>query len=157
MRRATIVTVRTMIVLLLAAAAADVKIPGRSRDRVRIHLVDRSASTDVPGPAESLLPKDADDIIARDLQTRSGGDVVAWASFGRTTAFESRTVDGSATDLAGFARAAVERTSGAALNDFIRSIADGGDGARLDFRAADNYDDYIFWMYNLTLAQNPRG
>ena len=70
MRRATIVTVRTMIVLLLAAAAADVKIPGRSRDRVRIHLVDRSASTAVPGPAESLLPKDADDIIARDTQTR---------------------------------------------------------------------------------------
>jgi|SRR6185295_3701494 len=62
----------------------------------------------------------------------------------------------TATDLAGFARAAVERTSGAALNDFIRSIADGGDGARLDFRAADNYDDYIFWLYNLILAQGPR-
>ena len=40
--------------------------------------------------------------------------------------------------------------------DFIRSIADGGDGARLDFRAADNYDDYIFWLYNLILAQGSR-
>jgi uncharacterized membrane protein len=98
-----------MIVLLLAAAAIDVKLPGRSRDRVRIHLIDRSASTAVPGPAESLQPRDADDIVARDVATRSGGDAVGWASFGRTTAFESRSVDGSATDLAGALAAALAR------------------------------------------------
>src|SRR5262245_25029748 len=98
-----------MIVLLLASAAFDLKLPGRSRDRSRIHLIDRSASVAVPGPAESLLPRDADDIVARDAETRSGGDAVAWASFGRTTAFESRTVDGSATDLAGALSAALGR------------------------------------------------
>src|SRR5262245_17920612 len=98
-----------MIVLLLAAAAIDVKLPGRSRDRVRIHLIDRSASVSMPGPAESLLPRDADDIVARDAETRARGDVVSWASFGRTTAFESRTVDGSATDLAGALSAALGR------------------------------------------------
>src|SRR5262245_35371073 len=98
-----------MIVLLLAAAAIDVKLPGRSRDRVRIHLIDRSASVSMPGPAESLLPRDADDIVARDAETRARGDVVSWASFGRTTAFESRTVDGSATDLAGALSTALGR------------------------------------------------
>jgi len=108
-RRATIVTVRTMIVLLLAAAAVDVKLPGRSRDRVRIHLIDRSASTAVPGPVESLQPRDADDIVARDVATRSGGDSISWASFGRAIAFESRTVDGSSTDLAGALAAALGR------------------------------------------------
>jgi uncharacterized membrane protein len=101
--------VRTMIVLLLGAAAFDLPIPGRSRDRIRIHLIDRSASTAVPGPAESLLPRDADDIVARDVASRSGGDAVGWASFGRTTAFESRTVDGTATDLAGALATALGR------------------------------------------------
>ena len=62
----------------------------------------------------------------------------------------------TASDIAGFARAAVERASGAAINDWIRSVAKGGDGARLDFRTADNYDDYVFWLYNLILAQGPR-
>ena len=62
----------------------------------------------------------------------------------------------STSDIAGFARAAVERASGTALNDWIRSVAQGGDGGRLDFRSPDDYDDYIFWLYNLILAQGPR-
>lgn len=109
MRRATIISVRTMIVLLLAAAVADLRLPGRSSDRTRLHLVDRSASVGVPGPPESLLPANADEIIASDAAARAGGDVVTWASFGRTTAFESKAVDGSATDLAGALAAALGR------------------------------------------------
>jgi uncharacterized membrane protein len=108
-RRATIITVRTMIVLLLGAAVADLPLPGRSRDRVRIHLVDRSASVLVPGPVESLLPANADEIVASDAAARAGGDVVTWAAFGRTVAFESRTVDASSTDLAGALSAALGR------------------------------------------------
>jgi membrane associated rhomboid family serine protease len=60
------------------------------------------------------------------------------------------------TDLTGFAHAVVGRAGGAAINEWIRSFARGGDGARLDFRTSDHYDDYIFWLYNLTLAQGPR-
>jgi hypothetical protein len=59
-------------------------------------------------------------------------------------------------DLGGFARSVVERVGGAAINAGIRSFASAGDGARLDFRTSDHYDDYIFWLYNLTLAQGPR-
>jgi membrane associated rhomboid family serine protease len=62
-----------------------------------------------------------------------------------------------ASTLVGFASAVVMRAAGAVLNEGIRTAADGGIGTRLDFRTAENYDDYIFWMYNLTLAQNPRG
>lgn len=109
MRRATIITVRSLIVLLLLGAAADLKLPGRSRDRVRIHLVDRSASVLVPGPVESLQPGNADEIIADDVAKRSGGDIITWASFGRAPAFESRSVDPSATDLAAALTAALGR------------------------------------------------
>jgi hypothetical protein len=109
LRRATIITVRSLIVLLLLGATLDVKLPGRTRDRIRIHLVDRSASVLVPGPVESLLPANADEIIAHDLQSRSGGDVITWASFGRAPAFESRSVDPSGTDLAAALTAALGR------------------------------------------------
>lgn len=109
MRRATIITVRTMIVLLLGAAVADLKLPGRSRDRTRLHLVDRSASVLVPGPPESLVPANADEIIASDAAARSGADVVTWASFGRSPAFESRAVDPSTTDLAAALAAALAK------------------------------------------------
>ncbi|HVE41233.1 MAG TPA: VWA domain-containing protein [Planctomycetota bacterium] len=109
MRRAAIITVRSLIVLTLLAAALDLKLPGRSRDRVRIHLIDRSASVLVPGPVESLLPRDADEIVARDVATKPGGDVITWASFGRAPAFESPSVDPSATDLAAALTAALGR------------------------------------------------
>jgi hypothetical protein len=109
-RRATIVTLRSMIVLLLCAAVADLKIPGRSRDRVRLHLVDRSGSiTKVEGPRESLKVEDADDIIAHDRETKASDDTVTWASFGRDIAFESKRVDASATDLSGALTAALGR------------------------------------------------
>jgi hypothetical protein len=108
-RRATIVTVRTMIVLLLVAAVADLKLPGRSRDRTRLHLIDRSASVLVSGPPESLLPANADEIVASDAAARFAGDIVTWASFGRSAAFESKAVDASATDLAAALAAALGR------------------------------------------------
>jgi membrane associated rhomboid family serine protease len=59
------------------------------------------------------------------------------------------------TDLAGFARAALNR-SGAAVTDGVRALAAGSGGGRLDFKSASDYDDYIFWLYNLTLAQGAR-
>src|ERR1051326_8115926 len=98
-----------MIVLLLLAAALDVTLPGRSQERVRVHLIDRSASVLVPGPVESMLPKDADEIVARDVATKAGGDVVTWASFGRAPAFESKTVDATATGMAGALSAALAK------------------------------------------------
>jgi membrane associated rhomboid family serine protease len=63
------------------------------------------------------------------------------------------------TDLAGFARAVLDRAAGA-TNDGLSALAGGSDGGRLDFRSAADYDDYIFWLYNLILARglpNPRG
>ncbi len=56
------------------------------------------------------------------------------------------------TDLAGLARAALDRAAGS-TNDGLRALAGGPDGARLDFRSAADYDDYIFWLYNLILAK----
>lgn len=109
MRRATIITVRTMIVLLLVAAVADLPLPGRSRDRVRLYLVDRSASVLVPGPAESLLPRNVDEIIAHDRATRIGSDQVLWASFAGDVAFESTAVQAGATNLAGALTTALGR------------------------------------------------
>lgn len=109
MRRATIITARTMIVLLLAAAIADLPLPGRSRDRVRLYLVDRSASVLVPGPAESLLPRDADEIIAHDRSTKHAADQVIWASFGKDVAFETVAVDPTSTNLAGALSAVLGR------------------------------------------------
>ena len=62
----------------------------------------------------------------------------------------------SATDLGGFASSVVVRAAGTTINDGIRTAAEGGIGSRLDFRTPENYDDYIFWLYNLILAQGPR-
>jgi membrane associated rhomboid family serine protease len=59
------------------------------------------------------------------------------------------------TDLAGFARAAIHR-GGAAVNEGLRILAGGSGGGRLDFKLATDYDDYVFWLYNLTLAQGSR-
>jgi uncharacterized membrane protein len=98
-----------MIVLLLLGAAFDVKLPGRTRDRVRIHLIDRSGSVLVPGPIESLRPEDAEEISTHNFSVERHRDVITWASFGRNVAFESRAVDPSATDLAGALTAALGR------------------------------------------------
>jgi len=56
------------------------------------------------------------------------------------------------TDLAGLARAALDRAAGS-TNDGLRELAGSRDGRRLDFRSAADYDDYIFWLYNLILAK----
>src|SRR5204863_181721 len=49
------------------------------------------------------------EIVARDVATRPGGDVITWASFGRAPAFESPSVDPTATDLAAALNAALGR------------------------------------------------
>jgi hypothetical protein len=107
-RRVTIVAVRALLLIALLAAAFDVSLPGGTPDRVRIHLVDRSDSVKVKVPG-SLDLKDADEIIAHDRDTRSGGDTVTWASFGKNVAFESKNVDSSGSDLAGALAAALAR------------------------------------------------
>jgi len=109
LRRAAIVTVRCLIVLLLLAAARDVPLPRRSGDRVRIHLVDRSGSVSVRGPAVSLRPANIDAVIAYDRQTRASGDLVTWASFGKTLAWESDQVDPSGSDVSLALTAALAR------------------------------------------------
>ena len=99
MRRATIFTVRLLIVLLLCAAALDLPLPRRSGDRIRVHLLDRSKSVSLNGPLNSLKLSDADAIVAHDRDAKSTGDTVTWASFGKTLAWESSTVDDSGTNL----------------------------------------------------------
>lgn len=100
MRRAAIWTARGLAVLTLAAAVADLPLPGRSRARVRVHLIDRSGSVQVPGAPESLTPADARRIVDWDLRRApASGDRVLWASFGRDIAFESETVDPDASRL----------------------------------------------------------
>jgi len=98
-RRATLLGVRLMIVLLLTAAALHLPLPRRSGDRVRIHLIDRSQSVGLKGPTESLRPEDVDAIIAHDRDAKAPGDTVTWASFGKTMAWESKEVDPRGTDL----------------------------------------------------------
>jgi hypothetical protein len=99
-RRVTIVAVRALLLLALIAAGLDVPLPTGTPDRVRIHLVDRSQSVTLKGPGDSLDLKDADAIIAHDRETRSGGDSITAASFGKTIAFESSNVDASGSELA---------------------------------------------------------
>ena len=50
--------------------------------------------------------------------------------------------------------AALEKAGGA-TNDGIRAAAGVSDWGRLDFRNAADYDDYVFWLYTLTLAKGP--
>jgi membrane associated rhomboid family serine protease len=74
----------------------------------------------------------------------------------RATALREIARDGRAevpTDLAGFGRAIVDRAGTAVLNDGVRRIAASASWDRLDFRSATDYDDYVFWYYNLILAQ----
>ncbi len=109
MRRSAGISTRILLVLGLGAAALDLPLPARNDARVRIHLVDRSGSVLVPGPVESLAPRDSDDLIARDRQLARRDDVVTWASFGRDVAFESRAVDPSASSLSAALEAALAR------------------------------------------------
>jgi membrane associated rhomboid family serine protease len=59
-----------------------------------------------------------------------------------------------ATNLGGFARAILDRCVGATVNPGIRILAAGAAWDRLDFRSEADYDDYVFWIYNLALHQN---
>jgi membrane associated rhomboid family serine protease len=61
-----------------------------------------------------------------------------------------------ATDLGGFARAIIDRAGTASLNDGIKRIAAGAAWDRLDFRSPTDYDDYVFWKYNLVLDKGSR-
>jgi hypothetical protein len=99
LRRVTIVAVRSMIVLLLLAAALDAPLPRRTADRVRVHLIDRSKSVTLKGPKDSLKLEDVDAIVAHDRDRKASGDTVTWASFGKTLAWESSAVDDSGTAL----------------------------------------------------------
>ena len=63
MRRATILTVRALIACLLLAALFDLHVTAGSRARNRLHLIDRSASVLIEGPANSLAPEDVRPLI----------------------------------------------------------------------------------------------
>jgi uncharacterized membrane protein len=93
MRRRTVTAVRLLLVLALAAAIFDLPLPGRARGRVRIHLIDRSGSVLVPGPAESITPDEARRIAAWDAESARPGDTVDWAAFGKDFATRSSAVD----------------------------------------------------------------
>jgi len=126
-RRVTLVAVRAILLLALLAAALEVPLPAGRPDRVRIHLVDRSDSVRLKGPEASLDLRDADAIISHDRATRTGGDTVSWASFGRNVAFESAGVDPSGSDLAG-ALAAVLARNPTEILLYSDGRADPGDG-----------------------------
>jgi hypothetical protein len=59
------------------------------------------------------------------------------------------------TDLSGFARAILARRTPAALNEGIALLARHQPLGWLDFRDAADYDDYLFWLYTVTLSQVP--
>lgn len=59
-------------------------------------------------------------------------------------------------DLGGFAEAVLQRGQPASVNEGVRSAAQGTDWGRLDFVQVSDYDDYVFWLYNLILAQSAR-
>ena len=108
MRRTAILAARTAVVLAFVAAIADLSLPTGPVPRVRLHLIDRSDSVS-RGPADAPRPADADRVRAYDRQEQSAGDASLWASFGRDIAFESSTVDGSETNLAGALEASLAR------------------------------------------------
>jgi hypothetical protein len=88
------------IVAALALAIADLPLPSRASPRRRLHLIDRSDSVS-RGPTDAPRPVDADRIRAFDQDHREAGDTVLWASFGKEIAFESTTVDPTASNLEG--------------------------------------------------------
>ena len=109
MKKATVRSVRVIIALLLLAAFLDLHVPAASRVRKRLHLIDRSDSVLVEGPANSLSPDDVRPLIQWDQERASTGDEISWASFGRNVAFGSIEVDATGTDLEGALEAALAR------------------------------------------------
>jgi membrane associated rhomboid family serine protease len=53
------------------------------------------------------------------------------------------------TDLAGLARSILDARGGAGMNEGIRVLAQSGALGWLAFRSQADYDDYLFWAYNL--------
>jgi membrane associated rhomboid family serine protease len=77
----------------------------------------------------------------------------------RGTALREIARDGRAevaADLGGFARAVLDRAGTATANDGVGKIAAGAAWDRLDFRSPTDYDDYVFWFYNLVLDKGSR-
>ncbi len=56
----------------------------------------------------------------------------------------------------GFARAVLRHAAPDSVSPGIRSAADQEPWGRLDFPRDSDYDDYVFRLYNLILARNPR-
>ena len=57
------------------------------------------------------------------------------------------------TDVAGLARDILGARP-AAANEGVRLLAEGRDLGWLAFRTAADYDDYLFWTYNLALSKS---
>ncbi|HLY10719.1 MAG TPA: rhomboid family intramembrane serine protease [Planctomycetota bacterium] len=106
------------------------------------------------------------------VAARSQGRVWVDVFLNRRTAF--RVEDGRSTlltevdpsgrtevarDLQTFAQAIQRQATTTDVNAGIRILADQGSWGRLDFSRGSDYDDYIFWLYNLILARSsrPRG
>ena len=109
MRRIAILTARLLLMAALVAAVADIHLPGSTRARHRLHLIDVSGSVLVRGPSETLRPADARRVVEWDRTLKEPGDAVTWAAFGADLAFESETVDAEATDLEGALEKALAR------------------------------------------------
>jgi hypothetical protein len=74
-----------------------------------------------------------------------------------TAATPLRYVDGSrqyAATLQNLAAALVQLRSGTALNEGVRVIAGGGLWGWLAFPSEAEYEDYLFWIYNLVLGRS---
>jgi hypothetical protein len=61
-----------------------------------------------------------------------------------------------ARDFTSFARTLRRLAAGASMNDGIAAAAESSGWGRLDFPRTADYDDYIFWLYNLILARSSR-
>lgn len=111
MRTKAITAARVLLVLALAAAAADLPLPSTTRGRIRVHLVDRSASALVPGGPDSFTPDDAAGFINydRDPARKAAEDVILSASFGADVVFENIAVDPLSSNLEGALEAALAR------------------------------------------------
>ncbi|HYE98356.1 MAG TPA: vWA domain-containing protein, partial [Planctomycetota bacterium] len=108
-RRTAVVALRAGLVLAFVAAIADLPLPAGRAARRRIHLIDRSASVQVPGGPASLTPREARELAEADRRAARAPDTVAWIAFGRDTAVESEAVDPSRTALEAALEAALAR------------------------------------------------
>lgn len=110
MRRTARLTVRILAAAALVAAVLDVPLPGGTPPRLRIHLLDRSASVLHPRPpADSVTPEESRRLAEWDVGRATGHDRVLWACFGADVAFESTHVDPRSTEAGAAIEAALAR------------------------------------------------